>query len=90
MELMQLEMFVDAVEESSFQKAAERIFRTQPAVSLALSKLEQEIGTPLFKRNPRRPRRLTHAGEILYEYATKIIALSDEALSLLKGEGILA
>lgn len=31
MELMQLEMFVAVVEESSFQKAAERLFRTQPA-----------------------------------------------------------
>ena len=48
MELSQLEFFVTVVEERAFSKAAERVFRTQPAVSIAIKRLEDEIGTPLF------------------------------------------
>jgi DNA-binding transcriptional LysR family regulator len=86
MELMQLEMFVAVVEERSFLGAAERVFRTQPAVSIGLRKLERRIGVPLLDRSSRRTRRLTPAGEILYEYATRILGLRDEALSALKEE----
>lgn len=50
MELMQLRMLVAVVEESSIQEAAERVFRTAPAVSMALRKLEVEIGASLFDR----------------------------------------
>ena len=46
MELMQLEMFVAMVEEGSFRRAADRVFRTQPAVTMAIRKLEQELGAP--------------------------------------------
>jgi DNA-binding transcriptional LysR family regulator len=84
MELMQLEMFVAVVEEQSMQKAAERVFRTQPAVSLALAKLEHEMGTPLLERKPRRGHRLTRHGELLYEYASQIIGLRNEVSSRLK------
>ena len=44
MELMQLQMLVALAEEGSLQKAAGRVFRTAPAVSIAISKLEKEIG----------------------------------------------
>ena len=86
MELMQLEMFVAVVEERSFLGAAERVFRTQPAVSIGLRKLEGKIGVPLLDRSERRSGRLTAAGEVLYEYATRILGLRDEALSALKEE----
>jgi DNA-binding transcriptional LysR family regulator len=86
MELMQLEMFVAVVEERSFLGAAERVFRTQPAVSIGLRKLEGKIGAPLLDRSPRRSTRLTPAGEVLYEYATRILGLRDEALTALKKE----
>ena len=39
MDLMQLEMFVAAAELRSVQRASERVFRTQPAVSMAIRKL---------------------------------------------------
>jgi DNA-binding transcriptional LysR family regulator len=65
MDLTQLEMFVAAVEERSFLRAAERVFRTQPAVSIGLRKLEGRIGAPLLDRSHRRSRRLTPAGEVL-------------------------
>ncbi len=84
MELMQLEMFVAVVEERSFVRAAERVFRTQPAVSIGLRKLEGRIGVPLLDRSHRRSGRLTPAGEVLYEYASRILGLRDEALSILK------
>jgi DNA-binding transcriptional LysR family regulator len=86
MELMQLEMFVAVVEERSFLGAAERVFRTQPAVSIGLRKLEGKIGAPLLDRSQRRSTRLTPAGEVLYEYATRILGLRDEALTALKEE----
>jgi DNA-binding transcriptional LysR family regulator len=86
MELMQLEMFVAVVEERSFLRAAERVFRTQPAVSLGVRKLEGRIGVPLIDRSGRRSGRVTPAGELLYEYATRILGLRDEALSAVKKE----
>ncbi len=86
MELMQLEMFVAVVEEHSLQRAADRVSRTQPAVSIAVRKLEQEIGTLLLDRSRRRDYRLTRAGELFYEYASQIIGLRSELLSTLKVE----
>src|SRR5712671_6122249 len=80
MELTQLEMFVAVVEERSFLRAVERVFRTQPAVSIRLRKLEGRIGVPLLDRSHRRGGRPTPAGEVLYEYASRIIGLRDEGL----------
>jgi len=88
MEFMELEMFVAVVEEGVVQKAADRVQRTQPAVSLGIARMEREIGMPLLdhsrKRNKRR--RMTSAGEVLYEYATRIIRLRTEVLSALRRE----
>jgi DNA-binding transcriptional LysR family regulator len=84
MELMQLEMFVAAVEEGSVHGAAERVCRTQPAVSMALKKLEQEIGSPLFDRACRIGIQLTPAGELLYSYAFRLLALRNEAHAALE------
>jgi DNA-binding transcriptional LysR family regulator len=86
MELMQLEMFVAVVEERSVRRAADRVFRTQPAVSIAVNKLEQEIGTPLFSGPRHKGRELTKAGEILYECASQMLGLRDGVLSLLVRE----
>jgi len=86
MELMQLEMFVAVIEERSVQKAADRVSRTQPAVSIALRKLEDHVGTPLLDRSRRRDYRLTQAGEVLYEFASDVIAMRNQVLSRLRGE----
>jgi len=82
MELSQLEFFVTVVEEGGFSKAAERVFRTQPAVSIAIRRLEEEIGTSLFERSQKAPV-LTEAGELFYDYARRILALRDQALGVL-------
>lgn len=78
MDILQLEHFVAVAEESSFTRAAERVLRTQPAVSRSIKILEDEIGTPLFTRDaPQLP--LTEAGRTLLEYAYRILGLRDEA-----------
>jgi len=80
---MQLQMLVAAVEEGGIGKAAGRVLRSQPAVSMALRKLEEEIGVPLFDRSNRNHYSLTTAGELLYVYATQLLNLRDEAIRAL-------
>ena len=81
MELMQLEMFVALVEEGSVRRASDRVLRTQPAVSIAIRKLEEELEVPLFDRSKRYSFRLTGAGEAFYRYAKKMLAVRREAVS---------
>ncbi len=78
MELSQLEFFLKVIEEGSFSKAAERVFRTQPAVSIAVRRLEEELGASLLDRSQKAPT-LTEAGQILHDYARRIITLRDQA-----------
>src|SRR5438309_10956364 len=63
--------------EGSCSRAAERLYRTQPAISLAIRKLEDSLGQPLFVRGAR-PVRLTDAGTLLKDYAERLINLRDE------------
>lgn len=79
MEMSQLEFFVKVVEERSFSKAAERVYRTQPAVSIAIRRLEEDIGAPLFERSQKTPA-LTDVGELVLDYAKRILALRAQAL----------
>ena len=79
MEMNQLEFFRKVVEEGSFSKAAERVYRTQPAVSIAIRRLEEEIGAPLFERSQKTPA-LTEVGEVVYDYAKRILSLRDQTL----------
>lgn len=81
MEFSQLEFFVTVVEEGSFSKAALRVYRTQPAVSIAIRRLEEEIGSPLFERSQKTPV-LTDAGELLYDYAKRILSLRDQTFNV--------
>lgn len=82
MDIYQLETFLAVVEERGFSRAAARLRRTQPAVSLAIRKLEEEIGQALFERSSREGT-LTAAGELLREYAERLIKLRGEASSAL-------
>ena len=58
MDLGELQVFLMVAKEGSFSRAAERLYRTQPAISLAIRKLEDSLGQPLFVRGAR-PVRLT-------------------------------
>ena len=77
MDLGELQVFLMVAKEGSFSRAAERLYRTQPAVSLAIRKLEDGLGQPLFVRGAR-PVRLTDAGTLLQDYAERLINLRDE------------
>jgi DNA-binding transcriptional LysR family regulator len=92
MELNQLKIFCAVVKKKSFSKASEAVFMSQPAVSLQIRALEQELGTRLLDRQGREVR-ATQSGLVLYEYAHRILQLSDEAeqaieqlKGLIKGE----
>ena len=73
-----METFLAVAEERSFSRAAARLHRTQPAVSQAIAKLEGELGEVLFERSSR-DGTLTDAGEVLREYASKLLNLRNEA-----------
>jgi DNA-binding transcriptional LysR family regulator len=80
-----------AAEAGSFAKAAPLVGRSQSAVSLQMSKLERQVGRPLFL--PRRAGgsetetglRLTTTGQTVLDYARRILALNDEAMAAARG-----
>src|ERR1700741_3410712 len=78
MELSQLEGFLPVARERRCSRAAEKLYRTQSAVSQPIRKLEDELGEALFDRSSREGI-LTDAGKVLYEYAEKLINLRSEA-----------
>jgi DNA-binding transcriptional LysR family regulator len=80
MELSQLETFLAVAEERSFSRAAVRLHRTQPAVSQVIRKLEGAVGETLLDRAAR-DGSLTAAGELLRDYALRLLALRREASS---------
>ena len=82
MELSQLETFLAVAEERSFSRAAQRLHRTQPAISQVIRKLEASIGEVLFDRAAR-DGSLTAAGVLLRDYALRLLALRREASSAL-------
>jgi DNA-binding transcriptional LysR family regulator len=79
-ELLELRAFLAVVTEGSFSRAAARLQRTQPAISLAVRRLESELGQRLFDRTSN-PGTLTAAGTVLRDYADRILRLSEEAES---------
>jgi len=77
MDLSQLHVFLTVAKEQSFSRAAEKLFRTQPAVSIVIRKLEESVGQPLLVRGARQVK-LTDAGELLRDYAERLLNLRDE------------
>lgn len=83
MDLSQLETFLAVVEEKGFSRAAQRLHRTQPAISHTIRKLEEEIGESLFERASR-DGTLTAAGQLLKTYAERLLRLRGEASTALE------
>jgi len=77
MDLATLQVFQTVAREHSFSRAAEKLYRTQPAVSIAIRKLEDWVGQPLFIRGSG-ARTLTDAGVLLSEYADRMLNLREE------------
>src|ERR1700751_2858445 len=83
MDLSQLETFLAVVEERGFSRAAARLHRTQPAVSHAIRRLEEEGGDPLFERSSREAM-LPAAGVLRREYAERLLKLRREAAAAIE------
>ena len=77
MELSTLRVFMTVANERSFSRAAEKLERTQPAVSLALQRLESELGEKLLDRSAKDVM-LTDAGRTVLEYARRFQNLESE------------
>ena len=73
MDTDRLAVFRAVAREGGFSRAAQRLFRTQPAVSQSIRALEEELGQRLFDRRGRRTT-LTQAGRILLGHADAAFA----------------
>jgi DNA-binding transcriptional LysR family regulator len=86
MELHPLKVFLAVATEKSFSRAAEKMLRTQPAISLAIQRLENELGEKLIDRSAK-DLLLTDAGRVVLDYARRFENLErelDTALSELR------
>jgi DNA-binding transcriptional LysR family regulator len=77
-ELSELRVFLKVAAERSFSRAAMKLHRTQPAVSQAVRRLEENVGERLFDRATK-DASLTDAGRLLRDYAERLLRLSEEA-----------
>ncbi len=87
-DLRKLEALVAVIETGSFSKAAEKIYLTQPTISGHIKALEDYFGLKLFDRHTRLVKP-TRAGQILYSYAKRLLAIYREMereMAYFKGE----
>jgi DNA-binding transcriptional LysR family regulator len=75
--LDQLKILQTISEEGSFKKAAEKLYISQPAVSLQIQNLEKQLNAPIFYRDKRKAY-LTETGELLKKYCDRILSLCEE------------
>src|SRR3954464_15917522 len=78
MELRHLRYFVAGAEELHFRRASERLHVAQPAVSVQVRKLEEELGVRLLNRTPRSVS-LTHAGAVFLREARRVLEQAEIA-----------
>jgi DNA-binding transcriptional LysR family regulator len=83
-DLAVLRSFVAGMDLGSFAKAADRVGRSTSAVSAQIHKLEEQAGTPLFRKSGR-GLALTDAGEVMLNYARRLVELNDEAAVAVRG-----
>jgi len=78
-----LRTFITVIEVASFTRAAELLYRTQPAISLQIKRLEEAVGYSLIERNGKKIS-LTERGEALAMHARQILRLNDLAIAELE------
>src|SRR5687767_8661361 len=83
MELGELKVFVTVATEHSFSRAAIKLCRTQPAVSQAVRRLEEDLGELLFDRSTKSAK-LTPAGDALLPEAIQLLRMADEAVATVR------
>jgi DNA-binding transcriptional LysR family regulator len=82
-----LRSLVAFTDHGTLAQAADRVGRTQAALSLQMRRLEEQVGEALFSRDSRRLE-LTEAGRVLVGYARRILALNDEAQQAVRATGV--
>jgi len=87
LELDLLRTFAAVADTGSFTTAAERVARTQSAVSMQIKRLEELLGRRVFARTSRSIA-LTDEGRILIDYARRMLSLHDESLRRLAHPGV--
>jgi DNA-binding transcriptional LysR family regulator len=86
MNLYQLQSFVTVISEGSMTAAADKLFLTQPAISQQIKNLEDDLGAELLVRGVRQIKP-TLQGEVLYEYARKVLQLAAQGEVAVKAMG---
>jgi len=81
LELRQFRQFITVAEELSFHRAAERLHMSQPPLTQAIQRMEEDLGVKLFERNNRNVR-LTQAGVIFLDEARRTIAQAERAITV--------
>ncbi len=76
--LYQIQSFVTVISEGSMTGAADKLFLTQPAISQQIRNLEDDLGVELLVRGVRQIKP-TLQGEVLYDYAKKILQMAQQA-----------
>lgn len=79
-----LRSFIAIVDSGSMLAAADQVYVTPSALSLQVKRLEEILQRRIFEREGRRLA-LTTAGELLLDYARRVLALHDEAIAALSG-----
>jgi DNA-binding transcriptional LysR family regulator len=83
MDLNALKIFLAVAQERSFSRAAAKVHRTQPAVSQAVRRIENELGEQLFDRSSKNGT-LTEAGQMLQNYGERLVRLAEETESAVR------
>src|SRR5208283_841432 len=83
----QLRSFLAIVDTGSFTKAAERVHKTQSAVSMHIRRLEEQLGCALFVKQGRGAR-LSAEGESLIDFARRIVQIEAGAVAALSRKGL--
>lgn len=84
LDLDTLRTLITAHELGGFAQAADRLGRTPSAISLQMKRLQEELGTPLFRKHGR-ALRLTESGHTALGYARRMLALNDDLLQTMHG-----
>jgi len=86
MDFDQLTTFLEVVKLGNFSRAGQKVFRSQSAVSAQIRQLEEEYGERLLDRSGKVVR-LTPAGEVLFEYANRLLTLRAESVRAVADQG---
>ncbi len=86
MDFDQIRAFISVASLRSFSGAAEKLFISQPSISVRIKALEEELGVILLDRSRAREPTLTEAGRLFLDYAQSIANLEDECREKLSGQ----